>query len=193
MRLPTVWKPFQKEAYNWAWHKHKFCGLVKQLGRDIRYCHQRIWHGYCDQDLFSIDSWFLSIMPAMLEDFRDNLHGYPTAPELLSHQVASEDDTDTESMRAWIAVLDRMIFLMREADELTYTKSNQYEGEFQHAQQEFEEKYGKFGERLGSDEDSENHADNRSRQLHFLGEAEEYKDLSEKYMEEERRLHRYRS
>ena len=69
-----VWKPFRRTEYRDAWRKHNIIGVLKEFVRDLRRCHQRIWRGYCDYDIFAIDDWFLGLMPTMLEDFRDHLH-----------------------------------------------------------------------------------------------------------------------
>ena len=141
-----VWKPFNRDSYRWAWKDKKLIGVVKEFGRDLHRCHQRIWRGYCDHDIFSIFDWFLGLMPTMLEDFRDHLHGFPSLPDSVSQQVVLDDeDMGSEGMTAWKAVLDRMIFLMREADEDTCTRENPYEAEHKKASDEFTEKYGLFG------------------------------------------------
>ena len=38
---------------------------------------QRKEKGYCDQDLYDISNWFLTIVPNMLTEFNENRHGYP--------------------------------------------------------------------------------------------------------------------
>ena len=86
-----VWQPFQREAYHWAWHDKYLIGVIQELGHDLRRIHQRIWRGYCDYDIFSIFSWFLGIMPTMLQEYKDNLHGCPDAPGLISHRVFLDD------------------------------------------------------------------------------------------------------
>ena len=79
-----VWKPFNRDSYRWAWKDKKLIGVVKEFGRDLHRCYQRIWRGYCDHDIFSIFDWFLGLMPTMLEDFRDHLHGFPSLPDSVS-------------------------------------------------------------------------------------------------------------
>ena len=83
----SVWTPFRRQAYRREWCEKKILGIVKEFGRDLRRCHERIWHGYCDYDLFSIDDSFLGIMPSMLQEFRDNLHGCPVSEDYISHKV----------------------------------------------------------------------------------------------------------
>ena len=57
-----VWHPFRRDDYHWAWYDKKLWGVIRQFGRDLRRCHQRIWRGYCDYDLFSFGHWFLGIV-----------------------------------------------------------------------------------------------------------------------------------
>jgi hypothetical protein len=188
-----VWRPFQRDAYHWAWYEEKLSGIIKELGREIRYCHQRICRGYCDHDIFSIYDWFLGIMPSMLEEFRDNLHGCPDAPGLVSHRVFPDDaDKDTESMKVWTAILDKMVFLLKEADENTCGRTNQYEEAFHNASREFEEKYGEWGEKLLTLKEQDDMKNNRGQRIYFPGDVEEYKELSDQYMEEERVIAAYR-
>ena len=188
-----VWRPFQRDTYHWAWYEEKLSGIIKKLGREIRYCHQRICRGYCDQDIFSIFDWFLGIMPSMLEEFRDNMHGCPDAPGLVSHRVFLDDaDKDTESMKAWTAVLDKIIFLLKEAGENTCSRTNPYEEAFHNASREFEEKYGEWGEKLLTPKEQDDMKNNRGQRIYFPGDVEEYKELSDRYLEEERKIAAYR-
>ena len=188
-----VWKPFDRDSYRWAWKDKKFIGVVKEFGRDLHRCHQRIWRGYCDHDIFSIFDWFLGIMPTMLEDFRDHLHGFPSSPDSVSQQVVLDDeDMGSEGMTAWKAVLERMIFLMREADEDTCTRENPYEAEHKKASDEFTEKYGLFGEKLLTDEERKESENGAGTRLYMLSDAEEYKPISDLYHEEWLKIIEYR-
>ena len=72
-----VWKPFDRIGYRLAWEKRNVLGILKELCRDLRRCHERIWKGYCDSDIFSIYEWFLGIMPTMLKEFRDHMDCFP--------------------------------------------------------------------------------------------------------------------
>ncbi len=59
----------------------------RQIGGDIKWSHQRIRKGYCDYDLFSVDDWFMKIMPEMLRVFKKTRHGSPDAVNYHSHAV----------------------------------------------------------------------------------------------------------
>ena len=90
-------------------------------------------------------------------------------------------------------ILDRMIFLWRETDEETCSKKNSYEEEYMKALDEFRDKYGLLGKKLQTPEELEA---NRKRggggTVHFMSELPEYKEISEKYMDEEKMLEQYR-
>ena len=189
----NVWKPFNRNNYRSAWHDKKVIGVVRELKRDIRRCHERIWRGYCDYDIYSICDWFLGIMPSMLENFRDHLHGYPDMPNSVSQRLTLDDeDKESEGMKAWKTVLDRMVFLMREADENTCTRANPYEEAYNKAQKEFSEKYGMFGEKLLTDEERKRSESGEGTRMYMPSDVEEYKPISDQYFDEERKIAEYR-
>ena len=82
--MSGIWKPFIEPEYKRPW---QIIRLIKQIGRDIKLSHQRIWKGYCDYDLFSIDYWFMTIMPQMLKVFKETRHSSPVAVDFPSHAV----------------------------------------------------------------------------------------------------------
>ena len=133
-----IWRPFRGSEYRYDLRRGNIIAVIRTFFRDLRRCHQRIWKGYCDYDLFAIDSWFLGIMPDMLEDFRDTTHGYPSGIEICIHAVASSsletadisDQTDDEGMTLWRNEISRVIHLLREASEDTCSQRNPYEEEY---------------------------------------------------------------
>lgn len=187
-----VWKPFWKENYQSSWRENHIIGILQEFGRDLRRCYERITRGYCDYDIFAIDSWFLGIMPTMLEDFRDHLHGCPVAPDQIGHPVflddKEKDSKDNELMNEWRGVLNRMIFLLREANEETCTRENQYYDQYWKAEQEFEDKYGSFGEKLLTEEEKKG----PGIRWHMMDEIPQYKPIHDLYFDEERKLEAYR-
>lgn len=42
---------------------------ILQFFSDLKCCLDRIRKGYCKKDLWEIDTWFLNVMPDMLEEF----------------------------------------------------------------------------------------------------------------------------
>lgn len=70
--------------------------------------------GYCKEDLWSIDIWFLKTIVPMLKEFKENLHGYP------SNYTNSEE---------WDKELDNLIFYFSEANEETCSEKNEVDYE----------------------------------------------------------------
>ena len=158
-----VWRPFAKDLYYVAWRKRYVFGVFRQLLKDIRFSWQRVWRGYCDFDRYSIYDWFLTIMPGMLSEYKEKRHGSP---------YMGEGDNEAD----WNAVLDRMIFLLREADERTCSHANRYEADFEKALEEFDKRPNKPKDNI----------------VHFPDELREYKEISRLYLEEEKRIYEYR-
>lgn len=144
----NIWHPLNKDRYRWAWNEKKIVGFFQEFRRDLRRCRERIWKGYCDYDLFSICSWFLGIMPTMLEEFRDNLHGHPVFSGSISHRVIVDKcDESSEEFKIWKEILSKMIFLLRESNEETCSKTNPFEDEYKTISDLYlaeEEKLGKY-------------------------------------------------
>ena len=160
---------------------------IARWGRNIKHCYQRIKYGYCDRDVWSIDWWFLSVVPNMLEDLKETSQGYPSAFEDITMEslgADSQDEVDKARMQKWKDTLSEMIFLLREAHDDTCTRKNPYEEEHEKAQEEFDKKYGLFGERLKTEEDIEREKSSHLHRAYFLGDVPEYKDISDKYHDE---------
>ena len=98
-------------------------------------------------------------------------------------EISCNDECHSE----WDRILDNMIFLFREMNEETCQKKNPYQKEHDNILQEFEEKYGLFGEKL-----EEGKMNKFGRVLHFPSEIPEYKDIEKKYYAEEKALRQYR-
>lgn len=101
---------FSKPTYNWKY----FWKNLNGFRRDIVYAWQRANKGYCDQDTWGIDYWFLELMPRILIEFRDNMNGCPA--ELTQNQ--------------WIAEINKMVLCFLEANEETCSYTNKYWGTF---------------------------------------------------------------
>ena len=76
---------------------------------DISCAFQRARFGYCYKDLYNIDIWFLTIMPKMLQKFKEKSMTYPSflTPE------------------EWDDILDEMIFCFNEANVETCSLKNE--------------------------------------------------------------------
>ena len=186
------WSIFDREAYHWAWVDKTFFGVFDCFRKDMRYCRQRIKKGYCDADLYSIYDWFLETVPAMLEQYKKTRHG---SPGILGENYENEDGilVNDTCHREWDTILDRMIFLFREADESSCQKKNPYEDGHMKMLEEFAQKYGHFGEMLETAEEKEERTKTGAHVVHFPSEIPEYVDVDERYYAEEKKLEEYRN
>ena len=94
-----------------------------------------------------------------------------------------ENFCNDECHAEWDKILDKMIFLFREMNEEMCQKKNTYQKKHEGVLQEFEAKYGIFGQKL--EEEKKN---KHSRVLHFPSEIPDYKDIEDKYYEENEAL-----
>ena len=92
-------------------------GWIKRWKEDIICICQRLRYGYCYRDVWSIDWWFVTVVPNMIHDLRINGHGYP------GHFTGTEE----ENVRKWNGILKRMEFLFRVANEETCRRKNSYQ------------------------------------------------------------------
>lgn len=86
---------------------------IKRSFGNIKRCIHRCRYGYCDHDIWDMDSWFLTVIPTMLTQLKETTHGYPANLE--------------GGEGKWAEILDRMIFLFNEADEDKCSHKNPYE------------------------------------------------------------------
>lgn len=170
----SVFLPHRKRETLWK--------RISMCREDIVCICQRIRYGYCYRDTCSIDSWFLTVLPNMIHDLRINGHGYP----------GSFDGTEEENIRKWERILRRMEFLFREANEDTCRKKNPYEKEYNLAQEAFTEKYGRFGEKLKTEEDIAREKREHTCRLYTISDVPEYAEISKKWITAEGELRKYR-
>lgn len=166
---------------------------IRRVKRGIKYAIQRAKYGYCDRDVWSIDHWFLKVVPSMLDDLAETAHGYPDFPGGESQAVAGTGDPeyDQDHMQQWKDTLAKMAFLLREADENTRQKKNPYEEEYDKIRSEFDQKYGMFGDGLKTSEEKAEEKKKGRYRMYFPDDVPEYKEISDKYIQEERELAKY--
>lgn len=173
--------------------KSKIIAKIKYIRKCIRWSWQRIIRGYADCDKWNMYSYLQNLIPEMLLDMRDNRHGSPgyLGENYTNAEGILVNDTCHEE---WNQILDHMIFLWREANEATCVRKNPYEEEYHKEYKEFEEIYGVLGEKLQTEAElEENCKRGGGRTIHFMDELPEYREISDKYFEEERKLAEYRS
>ena len=197
-----VMKKKSEPSVNNIWDKEGFqmCGLgekskiiarIKHFRRCVLWSRQRIVRGYADCDRRHMDRYLQNLIPDMLQDLRDNRYG---SPSYLGENYTNENGilVNDTCHKEWDKILDRMIFLWRESNEYTCRRKNPYEEEHSKAYSEFAEKYGFFGEKLQTEEELERKRKHGSTIVHFMGELPEYKEISDRHFEEERKLDEYR-
>lgn len=184
------------------WNKEGFqmCGLgakcrllatIKHIRKCIKWSWQRVVRAYAECDKWSIYDYLQMLIPDMLQDLRQNRMGSPSCfgEDYVNSKGILVNDTCHEE---WNGILDRMIFLWREAKEETCTMKNPYEEEYMKAFVEFKEKYGTFGEKLQTEAERKRTRETGSRRVHFMDELPAYKEIYDKYHEEESRIEKYR-
>ena len=126
---------------------------VKRFIRHWKWAWQRATRGYCDSDVWNIYAWFLSVMPAMLDQMADEAHGCPaTMPSANSVNskalmLDDEEKEDKDYLR-WKEILHTMAQKFRDADEEETSMKNPYEEDWRRAYDEFESQYGFLGKKL---------------------------------------------
>lgn len=136
--MKNVW-----ERNTFKWYYRKPWKLPRLLFKHIKYSWQRITKGYCDKDLWSIDSWFIKIIPDMLQQFKETRKG---SPGCLGQVYVDDKGITCNDIchEEWDKILEEMIFLFREMDEDECQRENPYREEHEKTRNEFEEKNGSF-------------------------------------------------
>ena len=178
---------------------------VGDLFRSFKWSWQRATKGYCDLDTYGVGDWFLNTLPDMLESIKNNRVGFPSAllEEGMEHyglksmdeyNAASEelrDKIDDYGNEKWGEILSEMIFLLQEANEDTRSKANPYEEEYHRVSEEFRKKYGEWGEKLLTEEEKAKAKKSGSHPIYLPSHLPEYKEISELYFSEERKISEY--
>lgn len=98
----------------------------------------------------------------------------------------------TNTCIVFINQLREKVGVMYGSNETTCSKKNRYEQEYQNAQEEFERKYGIFGEKLRSEEDIEHEKNTGCRIIYGLTKVPEYQEIWDRYSQEQRDIEAYR-
>lgn len=177
---------------------------VKGFFKSLKWAWQRATKGYCEKDVWNIDSWFLSIIPYMLEELKNDHVGFPgilkygegeKTYEEYSKQATEEEKEVLfeEGNKSWEEILSLMIFLFKESFESTCTKTNTYKKEHDAAYEEFEDKYGMFGENLLTDAEQSEANQTGMTRIYIPDELPEYKEICSLYYNEMIKIDEYRS
>ena len=101
---------------------------IKYFPQDVKHVYQRVRKGYSYRDVWSIDYWFMEIMPKMLADLKKDLHGCPA--QFTTREDGTEYQDVDKGVKDWEDVLDRMIFCFREMNNDTCSMKNEYDDEY---------------------------------------------------------------
>lgn len=173
---------FDKTNYHVNLYTIARCNHIRQLCKDLKYSWQRITKGYSDYDVWDIREWFKEIVPCMVQELKETRISSPDVP-------TTEDGKDYNQQ--WDEKLDKIVFAFREARMETCSKQNKYSEEWSKANEEFEKKYGLFGEKLQTDEEKEEAEATGHSTMHMMREIPKYKEIDEKYYKESCELDKY--
>ncbi len=171
--------------------RFKFISKIKYFFRCIKWSKQRVKRGFSDNDVWNMYSHLEELIPAMLQHLKDNRVGSPIILDKnnTDNNVIMQNDSCHEE---WDKVLDQMIFLWREMNEETCSKKNPYQEEYDKAFDEFHKRYGVLGEGLETEEEKEKAKKTGTRRMHFMSEVPEFEEINRLYLEEEKKLEKYR-
>ena len=180
---------------------------VGDFFRSIKWAWQRATKGYCDLDMYGAGDWFLNTLPDMLESVKNNRVGFPSVllEEGMAHyglksmdeynaaSVELRDKVDDYGNEKWGEILSEMIFLLREANEGTCSWVNSYDAEYDRVSEEFRKKYGEWGEKLLTEEEKAKAKKSGSQTVYLPFHLPEYKEISDLYFNEERKISEYQA
>lgn len=157
--------------------------------RNIKHAYQRIKYGYCERDVWSIDTWFLNVFPNMIEELKETAHGFPVNP---IDDCSSVSENVDDGMERWQNTLAEMAFYFREANEDTCKRKNRYQEEYDKALTDFDAKYGIWGEGLKSEDEKKEEKESGLFHVYTLRDVPEYKEIWDNYFAEDLSICQYR-
>jgi hypothetical protein len=101
---------------------------IKEFPRDLKHFYQRAKKGYSYRDVWSIDYWFMEIMPKMLTDFKKNIHGCPS--QFTTNSDGTKYQDFEKGMKDWKDIIERMKFCFMEMNDGTCSMKNEYADEY---------------------------------------------------------------
>lgn len=164
--------------------RKEFRSIPEEIFRDLKCCVQRIKKGFCYRDIWNINSWFLCVIPDMLDELKRTAHGFPS--RFLKNDGPYTDEEIDKASAKWKAILSRMAFLFREANEETCQRKNPYDEEYSIVFHKFIERFGFNGKWVKK-------KDGTRVFIHNLSDIPKYRKLDENYHRVEKELYEYRS
>ena len=84
------------------WYPRNWWFNIRHFFKTIKWGWQRATKGYSDYDTWDLDMYYSNLMIASLSQFRAKADGYPSY---------------MNSIEEWYAILDKIIFLLKQANE----------------------------------------------------------------------------
>lgn len=181
--------------------------LGKRRHRDIRkWKKQRRERGFSDQDIFEIDSWFLKIIPRMIEELVKLNTGVPTFlverylddNHLNEFELTKEQHSKMldECLKEWTFILLKMKNSFLEARKETCSYKNKYEDEYSKAFDDYLNKYGWNGSKIKNNPYIIRNSDGSEfydilNNPYLMEKLDQYKDIYKLYYEEEKKIEQH--
>ncbi len=162
----------------------EFLKIPKEVLNDLKCCVQRIRKGFCYRDLWNIDSWFLCVIPDMLEEFANTTRSIPG--RFLKGDGSETEEESRKIFARWKGILTEMAFLFREANRETCQRKNPYDKEYGAVICKFRNCFGFNGKWVKK-------KDGTRVFIRELSDIPKYKALEENYYKSERELSEYRA
>lgn len=107
--MDNIWKINLCCRFSFIWrHPSLWREPFIALRKKIQWSWQRIKRGYCDYDLYNLDSTLIQTIPDMLDSFISRTHGYPDNSRLQELGIVS--------METWQNYVREMANKFREAN-----------------------------------------------------------------------------
>ena len=167
---------------------------AKRWKQNIVFSYQRVRYGFCMNDVWNMNDWFLQIMPYMLHVLREESHGFPSQVinEIPERDSIAPDQRGEICATKWDEILADMEHCFLEANSDTCSRKNPYKDRMRAADREFDRKYGFWGEKLMTKEEKKRlRKDKSSFPVHTMYEVPRYRKIIAKYNAAEKELNDY--
>ena len=169
----------------------KYLKSEEQLA--LKNSQQRAKRGYSDYDVWSIDTWFMEVVPKMLKAYRKHNDGCPS--KLLPSFNPTEEESEN-AFRKWDEILERMIFLLDEMNEDRCSMKNPYEQEMDRIKKQFRKKYGFYGDKAVNPAVLDEEEESEGSRMYFPSDFPDlyptYSELRDKWIKSDKEIFEYR-
>ncbi len=171
-----------------------------------RWCIQRAKRGFSDYDLYEIDSWFLTIIPEMIDELIKRRRGYPIFIEdeylkekgLEINKLTEEKKLmmSRECSKRWENILIDIKRTFLDTRKETCSYKNKYKKEYNKAFREYLDEYGLFGDKIKNNSFIKNSSDGSSivtldNNPYCFDKMNKYKNIYVLYHNEEEQIEKY--